>query len=65
MNKPVENKPVELNKEEAEQVVGGTTTALEYGLIAAGIGVAIINTANAMGTKLGQTFNNIGTNLKN
>ena len=38
-------------------------TAIEYGLIAAGISVAIIVTINALGTKLNTTFDNISTKL--
>ena len=36
-------------------------TAIEYGLIAAGISVAIIVAVNSLGTKLNSTFGN-GTN---
>ena len=39
-------------------------TAIEYGLIAAGISVAIIATVNGIGTKLGTTFTSIETQLK-
>jgi pilus assembly protein Flp/PilA len=39
-------------------------TAIEYGLIAAGISVAIIATVNGIGTKLGNTFTSIETQLK-
>lgn len=38
-------------------------TAIEYGLIAAGISVAIITVVNALGTKLAATFTNISSNL--
>ena len=38
-------------------------TTIEYGLIAAGISVAIIVTVNALGTKLNTTFDNISTKL--
>ncbi len=38
-------------------------TAIEYGLIAAGISVAIIVTVQALGTKLNTTFDNISTKL--
>jgi len=38
-------------------------TAIEYGLTAAGISVAIIVTVNALGTKLNTTFDNISTKL--
>jgi pilus assembly protein Flp/PilA len=34
-------------------------TAIEYGLIAAGISVAIIVTVNALGTKLSGVFGNV------
>ena len=34
-------------------------TAIEYGLIAAGISVAIIVTVNALGTKLNTTFDSM------
>jgi pilus assembly protein Flp/PilA len=38
-------------------------TAIEYGLIASLIGVAIIVGATALGTSLNNTFSNISTNL--
>ena len=38
-------------------------TAIEYGLIAAGISVAIITVVNGLGTKLTDTFTNISTKL--
>jgi pilus assembly protein Flp/PilA len=38
-------------------------TAIEYGLIAAGISVAIITVVQGLGTKLTNTFNNISTKL--
>lgn len=39
-------------------------TAIEYGLIAAGIAVVIIAAVNAVGTKLNVTFTNIANQLK-
>ncbi|MFZ0067287.1 MAG: Flp family type IVb pilin [Pseudolabrys sp.] len=39
-------------------------TAIEYGLIAAGISVVIIATVNTIGTTLNGTFNSISTQLK-
>jgi pilus assembly protein Flp/PilA len=39
-------------------------TAIEYGLIAAGISVAIIATVNGLGTKLNGTFSSVNTQLK-
>ena len=39
-------------------------TAIEYGLIAAGISIAIIATVNALGTQLNATFNSVSTALK-
>ena len=39
-------------------------TAIEYGLIAAGIAVAIISVVNTIGTKLNTSFNSISTQLK-
>jgi pilus assembly protein Flp/PilA len=39
-------------------------TAIEYGLIAAGISVAIIAVVNGLGTKLNTTFSSISTQLK-
>jgi pilus assembly protein Flp/PilA len=39
-------------------------TAIEYGLIAAGISVAIIATVNGLGTKLNTKFSSISTQLK-
>ncbi len=39
-------------------------TAIEYGLIAAGIAVVIIAAVNTVGSKLNATFNNIANQLK-
>ena len=39
-------------------------TAIEYGLIAAGIAVAIIVVVNGLGTQLNTTFSSISTQLK-
>ena len=39
-------------------------TAIEYGLIAAGIAVAIISVVNGLGTKLSTKFDNISSSLK-
>jgi pilus assembly protein Flp/PilA len=39
-------------------------TAIEYGLIAAGISVAIIAAVNTLGTTLNTTFTSINTQLK-
>ena len=39
-------------------------TAIEYGLIAAGISVAIIAAVNGLGTKLNTTFTSVSTQLK-
>jgi len=39
-------------------------TAIEYGLIAAGISVAIIAVVNGLGTKLKTSFSSISTQLK-
>jgi pilus assembly protein Flp/PilA len=38
-------------------------TAIEYGLIAAGISVAIITVVNTLGSQLKSTFTNISTQL--
>jgi pilus assembly protein Flp/PilA len=38
-------------------------TAIEYGLIAAGISVAIIAVVNALGTQLKTTFSSVSTSL--
>jgi len=38
-------------------------TAIEYGLIAAGIAVAIIATVAALGTNLNTTFSTVSTSL--
>jgi pilus assembly protein Flp/PilA len=40
------------------------TTAIEYGLIAAGISVVIIATVNAIGVTLNAKFESISTQLK-
>ena len=39
-------------------------TAIEYGLIAAGIAVAIIAVVNGLGTQLNATFTSVSTQLK-
>lgn len=39
-------------------------TAIEYGLIAAGISIAIIAVVNGLGSKLNDTFTSISTQLK-
>ena len=39
-------------------------TAIEYGLIAAGISLAIIAAVNGLGTKLNTNFSSINTQLK-
>ena len=39
-------------------------TAIEYGLIAAGISVAIIAVVNGLGTQLNSKFTTISTQLK-
>ena len=38
-------------------------TAIEYGLIAAGISVVIITVVNTIGGQLNNTFTNVSTNL--
>ncbi len=38
-------------------------TAIEYGLIAAGIAVAIVGAVNALGTSLSTLFNNVSNQL--
>jgi pilus assembly protein Flp/PilA len=40
-------------------------TAIEYGLIAAGISVVIIGVVNSLGTQLKTTFTNVSTQLGN
>jgi pilus assembly protein Flp/PilA len=40
------------------------TTAIEYGLIAAGISVVIIATVNAIGVSLNAKFDSVSTQLK-
>ena len=39
-------------------------TAIEYGLIAAGISVAIIVTVNSLGSKLASTFSNVTNSMQ-
>jgi pilus assembly protein Flp/PilA len=39
-------------------------TAIEYGLIAAGIALAIIAVVNGLGTKLNTQFSSISTSIK-
>lgn len=38
--------------------------AIEYGLIAAGISIAIIATVNGLGTQLNTTFSSVATQLR-
>jgi pilus assembly protein Flp/PilA len=40
-------------------------TAIEYGLIAAGIALAIITAVNSLGTQISTTFGNITNGMKN
>jgi pilus assembly protein Flp/PilA len=40
-------------------------TAIEYGLIAALVGVAIVLSAKALGTQLSATFDDVVTKLQN
>ena len=39
-------------------------TAIEYGLIAAGISIAIIAVVNGLGTQLNSTFSSVSTQLQ-
>jgi pilus assembly protein Flp/PilA len=39
-------------------------TAIEYGLIAAGISIAIIAVVNGLGTQLNNTFGSVSSHLK-
>jgi pilus assembly protein Flp/PilA len=39
-------------------------TAIEYGLIAAGISIAIIAVVNGLGSKLNTTFSSVSTQLR-
>jgi pilus assembly protein Flp/PilA len=39
-------------------------TAIEYGLIAAGISIAIIAAVNGLGTQLNATFTTVSSSLK-
>ena len=39
-------------------------TAIEYGLIAAGISIAIIAVVNGLGTQLNATFTSVSTQLQ-
>ena len=39
-------------------------TAIEYGLIAAGIAIAIITAVNGVGSQLSANFNSISSSLK-
>ena len=41
----------------------GGATAIEYGLIAAGISIAIIAVVNGLGTQLTSVFNSVSTQL--
>jgi len=39
-------------------------TAVEYGLIAAGIAMAIVSAVNGVGTSISKTFNTLSSSLK-
>jgi pilus assembly protein Flp/PilA len=39
-------------------------TAIEYGLIAALVSVAIIGAAKSLGNNIGNTFNNVANNMQ-
>lgn len=39
-------------------------TAIEYGLIAAGIAVAVLSSVNALGSKVANTFANVSSKMK-
>jgi pilus assembly protein Flp/PilA len=52
---------IDLAKRFAEDESGAT--AIEYGLIAAGIAVAIIHVVTALGSQLKATFSNITSQL--
>ena len=54
----LKNTPVRFLKDES------AATAIEYGLIAAGISLAIIAVVSNLGTKLKSTFSSISTQLK-
>ena len=41
----------------------GGSTAIEYALISAGIGIAILSSVNALGTAISGKFNSIRTSL--
>ncbi len=51
----VQNRPFLLNRSGA--------TAIEYGLIAAGVSIAIITVVNRLGSQLKSTFTIISSNL--
>ena len=53
---------IELLKRFANDETGAT--AIEYGLIAAGISVAIISVVQGLGTKLNSTFGTVKNALK-
>jgi pilus assembly protein Flp/PilA len=61
VNKSREIYPMALLKSFFRDETGAT--AIEYGLIAAGISVAIITVVNGLGTKLTDTFTNINSKL--
>ena len=42
----------------------GAATAIEYGLIAAGISIAIIVAVNGLGSNLNNVFTSVNTSLK-
>jgi len=44
-------------------IVRAGATAIEYGLIAAGISIAIIAVVNGLGTKLNTTFGSVSSQL--
>jgi pilus assembly protein Flp/PilA len=58
---PVEPRMIDLLRRFARDESGAT--AIEYGLIAAGISVAIITVVNRLGSQLKSTFTIISSNL--
>jgi pilus assembly protein Flp/PilA len=58
-------RPFQMERSAANRTVPeSATTAIEYGLIAAGIAVAIIAVVQALGTNLNTTFGSVQTALK-
>jgi pilus assembly protein Flp/PilA len=57
-------RPTDRKIRNSTRINDGGATAIEYGLIASLIAIAIIAAATSLGTKLSGTFSNVANNLQ-